>query len=145
MYEYKLIRSKRKSISIQIDDNCQVVVRAPMKISKDEIDKMVLGQTDWIDKHMPRARERMEQSMRYTPELLNELSQKAKEILPSKVAYYSSLMGVEPTGIKISDSLCRRHQAFLADFITCLSLGLSGVAFIRFFSRVCFTLSENSY
>ena len=102
MYEYKLIRSKRKRISIQIDDNCQVVVRAPMKMSKDEIDKMVLGQTDWIDKHMPRARERMKQSMRYTPELLNELSQKAKEILPSKVAYYSSLMGVEPTGIKIT-------------------------------------------
>ena len=31
MYDYKLIRSKRKTISLSIDDNCEVVVRAPLK------------------------------------------------------------------------------------------------------------------
>ena len=31
MYDYRLIRSKRKTISIHIDDHCEIVVRAPLK------------------------------------------------------------------------------------------------------------------
>ena len=102
MYEYKLIRSKRKTISLQIDENCKLVVRAPYYVPKSEIDKMVSGHSEWIEKHMPAARKRMEQAGRITPELMKELTEKAKREIPPRVWHYASLMGVEPAGIRIT-------------------------------------------
>lgn len=102
MYGYRLIRSKRRTISLQIDDNCEIVVRAPMKASRSEIDAMVERHTGWIDRHMPEARRRMERSRMLTPELLRELSLRAEKALPGRVAYYAALMGVEPAGVKIT-------------------------------------------
>lgn len=102
MYPYKLIRSKRKSISLRIDDNCEIVVRAPLKASVREIDAMVESHTGWIDRHMPEARRRMERSRRLTPELLDSLTLRARQTIPERVAYYAGIMGVEPAGIKIT-------------------------------------------
>ncbi len=102
MYDYKLIRSKRKTISLSIDDNCEVVVRAPLKMPKQQTDDFVSRQTDWIDRHMPEARRRMERAQSITPALMDELTARAKNELPGRVSYYAKLMGVEPTGLKIT-------------------------------------------
>lgn len=107
MYEYKLIRTKRKSVSIHIDKNCDIVVRAPLNASKQEIDRIVLDNSGWIDKHMPEAQQRMEQSKLITPELIKALTEKAKREIPPRVERYASLMGVEPTGIKITSARTR--------------------------------------
>lgn len=104
MYDYNLIRSKRKTISIRIDENCHLVVRAPLRTPKQEIDKIVSNQSGWIEKHMPEARRRMEQSKLITPELMKELAERAKEVLPQRVEHYAKLMKVEPTGIKITSA-----------------------------------------
>ena len=101
-YPYRLIRSKRKSISLQIDENCELVVRAPLHASKREIDEMVQAHAGWIEKHMPEARRRMENSMKITPELLAALKERAEKELPGRVAHYARLMGVEPAGIRIT-------------------------------------------
>ena len=104
MYEYKLIRSKRKTISLRINENCELEVRAPFNVPKSEIDKMVSRQSDWIEKHMPSARKRMEQSQKLTPELLRELTERAKREIPPRVWHYAGIMGVEPTGIRITSA-----------------------------------------
>lgn len=104
MYDYKLIRSKRKTISLQIDGNCQVIVRAPLKMPLREIDNMVFRHEQWIDKHMPAARERMETARSITPELLSGLIERARVEIPPRVEYYAELMGVEPTGVKITSA-----------------------------------------
>lgn len=104
MYEYKLVRSRRKSISLQIDDNCELVVRAPLKMPKKEIDDMVARHEGWIKKHMPAARERMENAQSITPELLARLTERAMVEIPPRVEHYAKLMGVEPTGIKITSA-----------------------------------------
>lgn len=104
MYEYKLLRSRRKTISLSIDDNCNIVVRAPMKMPQKEIDTMVARHSGWIDKHMPAARERMENAAQLTEQKIRELTEKAKQYIPPKVECYAKIMGVEPTGIKITSA-----------------------------------------
>lgn len=101
-FPYRLIRSKRKTISLQINENCEVVVRAPMRMPQEEIDRMVERHTDWIERHMPAARERMEQAKRVTPALMAELAERARRDIPPRVAHYAAVMGVEPTGLKIT-------------------------------------------
>ncbi|MBR3622791.1 MAG: M48 family metallopeptidase [Selenomonadaceae bacterium] len=48
MISYKLIRANRKSVSMRIETDGSVVVRAPKSIAKSEIDKMVKKQEGWI-------------------------------------------------------------------------------------------------
>lgn len=44
----KLIRTKRKTISLEIDEDARLIIRAPKSISKNYIDKVVEKKRDWI-------------------------------------------------------------------------------------------------
>jgi len=46
--DYQLIKSKRKSIAIQVKFNGAVIVRAPLKVSKLEIEQFIYKHKDWI-------------------------------------------------------------------------------------------------
>ena len=99
---YRLIRSKRRTLSLQIDDNCEIVVRAPQKLPREAIDAFVADHAAWIEAHMPAARARREQNGRLTPALLDALKARAREVIPPRVDYYAEIMGVKPTGVKIT-------------------------------------------
>ena len=49
---YKLVRSSRKTLAVEIKRDGQVIVRAPYRVSKREIDRFVLDKSDWIEKHL---------------------------------------------------------------------------------------------
>lgn len=55
---YTLVRSKRKTVSIYITQDATVEVRAPLKLAKSEIDRIVLEKEDWIVKHLAIQQER---------------------------------------------------------------------------------------
>ena len=46
----QIIRSNRKTLSLSINENADLVVRAPNRISYDEIEKFISEKSDWIDK-----------------------------------------------------------------------------------------------
>src|SRR5690554_611600 len=51
MIEYHLIRSKRKSLSLQIKPDGTLEARAPLSMSKASIEKFIGQKRRWIDKH----------------------------------------------------------------------------------------------
>lgn len=46
----KVIRSKRKTVSLQVSDDATLIVRAPFEVSNKIIDKVILRHKDWIEK-----------------------------------------------------------------------------------------------
>lgn len=91
--EYTLIRSDRKTIGMQIKDG-KVIVRAPMRLSKRAIDKFVARHADWIEKHLTKAS--AGNSLPPLGEAEHKvLIQRAKQIIPARVAHYAPLIGVE--------------------------------------------------
>ncbi len=48
--DYQLIRSKRKSLSIQIDHSGAIVVRAPIRLDKSVIESFINSKKKWIEK-----------------------------------------------------------------------------------------------
>lgn len=46
----RIIRSKRKSIALQVTDNATLIVRAPFEVSEDVIWKVIYKHKNWIDK-----------------------------------------------------------------------------------------------
>ena len=88
---YKLIRSKRKSIAIQVK-NGELIVRAPMKTPLSRIEEFIAKNTAWIEKHMNDTED--EDLMPITPEEIRGLADKALQYIPERVKYYASVMGV---------------------------------------------------
>lgn len=103
---YEIRRSDRKTLAIQILPGGKVLIRAPRYASRREIEAMVREHEDWIKKQVEK-REELEAPEDFTDAERETLIRKAKEILPKRVAYFSRLMGVAPTGITITGAKTR--------------------------------------
>jgi len=105
MENYELIRSRRKTLALEITRDCRVLVRAPQRISQARIDAFVAQHADWIVRHLERQRQRAASAPPPPTEAdIAALKAQARAILPEKVAYWSKKMGVTPTGIKITSA-----------------------------------------
>lgn len=100
--EYELVRSARKTLAVEITGDCRVVVRAPMRLSKERIERFVAEHEAWIAKHLEAQRRRKENHPLPTEAEREAYIRKAKEILPGKVAFYGGIMGLHPAGITIT-------------------------------------------
>lgn len=109
MIEYTLIRSSRRTLALEITRDLQVIVRAPLRCSQREIDRFVDSRRDWIADKLALQRRRADAraSLEPTPEQEVILRRRAAELIPQRVAYYAPLMGVTPTGIKITSARTR--------------------------------------
>lgn len=104
IFEYKIIRSSRKTVSIQVDADCNITVRAPYKISEREIEEFVSDKKEWLEKAVLKQMNRNRNKKEYTEDEIKILREKAKAVLPEKVKYYSSIMDVYPKSIKINSA-----------------------------------------
>ena len=52
METYELIRSRRKTLALEITKDCRVLVRAPLRLSQAKIDTFVSSHEAWIQTHL---------------------------------------------------------------------------------------------
>ena len=101
MREYELIRSRRKTLALELTRDGRLLVRAPVRLAKREIDRFVAAHEDWIARHLAKQAACPPLPPPDSPET-EVLKARAKAVLPGKVACWSRVMGVQPTGIKIT-------------------------------------------
>ena len=78
---YEIVRSRRRTVALEVTREGRVLVRAPLRMTQGEIDRFVAAHADWLEK--------------------------AKEVLPGKVTHYAAIMGVVPTSVKITAAKSR--------------------------------------
>ena len=101
----KIIRSKRRTVSVEISSELEVIVRAPLSMKQKDIDKFLDHHRGWIEKHIALREKRLANRPPEPDEYeIADLKRRARDVLPGKVAYFSALMGVEPKGIKITSA-----------------------------------------
>ena len=97
---YEIIRSPRKTLSLQITREGQITVRAPKRISKARIQEFVREHIEWILKKQAELRlweeaeEAGEGMLSYTPEEEAGYRQQAARALSERAAYFAGRMGV---------------------------------------------------
>lgn len=64
MIDYRLIRSNRRTLSISIDGEGALVVHAPLRMSKRDIEAFIRHKEDWIAQKQALARTAQEQAQR---------------------------------------------------------------------------------
>lgn len=69
--DYKLIRSRRKTLSLFVDEDARLTIRAPFYLGQKYIEKFILEKESWIKKKQSKMRERIENRERFN-ELMDE-------------------------------------------------------------------------
>ena len=114
--EYELIRSRRKTLALEITKDCRVLVRAPMTLSKARIDDFVQKHAQWIEERLSLRRQQMASAPPPPTEAeIAALKARAQAVLPPIVAAWSQKMGVRPTGLKITSARKRYGSCNIAD------------------------------
>lgn len=63
----RLIRSKRRTLALQIDAAGQLIVRAPQRLPRAEIERFVQSRAGWIRRHQQRLSDRRPPEHHYRP------------------------------------------------------------------------------
>ena len=94
---YQIIRSSRKTMSLEIKADGSVVVRAPLRLSETKIQKFVEEKQEWILKNLEKIQKRDAQKknvQKLSALERQHLQNKACVVIPRRVAYYAEKLGV---------------------------------------------------
>lgn len=108
--EINVIRSNRKTMSLELREDGTVLVRAPYRMPDAEIQRFIQEKKDWLAKHlqMQEERKRQEQPVeRLTMQEIQELADRALTEIPKRVAYYAQLLQVDYGRITIRNQKSR--------------------------------------
>ena len=92
--DYRIIRSKRKTISIEFDAEYGVVIRAPTNASQSEIKQLVKEKKKQIDLEFEKFMA-LKKGKHLSKETLAELIQEGERVFAERVAYYAQKIGVD--------------------------------------------------
>ncbi len=99
----KITYSNRRTLSLSINREGEPEVRAPYGCPAQIVEGFIQKHRRWIEKRLAERANQKEHS----PEEIANLRQKAKEVLPQRVAYFAPLMGVRPASLKITSAKTR--------------------------------------
>ena len=104
--EYKIVYSKRKTLSLCVKDGA-LVVKAPYGTGRDRIESVVSSHSEWIRKHIEKQVEKNRKYDSLSDADIKKLRKLAKDILPRKVAYFADIMGLKYGRITITGAKTR--------------------------------------
>lgn len=107
MPPYEIIRSRRRTVALEVTREGKVLVRAPLRMPQTEIDRFVAAHAAWLEKAQARVAARQAAHPPLTEEQREALRQTAKALLPQRVAHYAAVMGVTPASVRITSAKTR--------------------------------------
>ena len=101
--EYRVVYSKRKSISIHIE-KCDIVVKAPLNTEIKVIEDLLLKHREWIVKHIELAKKKSALFEGITEDDIKRLKREAKKYFKDKTEHFSRIMGLKYGRITITSA-----------------------------------------
>ncbi len=110
--EYELIRSQRKTLAVEIKTDGRVIVRAPMRLPKRDIERFLIEKSDWIRIHRAKVLARQAQEEAHPVSALTDaqllgLKKRASVVIPERVAHFAPLVGVDYGNITVRSQKTR--------------------------------------
>lgn len=104
---YEIVRSRRRTVALEVTREGRVLVRAPLRMPQGEIERFVASHAAWLEKAQAKVAARQAAHPPLAEQETAALRQRAKELLPDRVAHYAAIMGVTPTSVKITSARTR--------------------------------------
>jgi predicted metal-dependent hydrolase len=105
----KLIRSRRRTIGLQITSDARLIVRAPVFVSEDHIHRLISRKGSWIKAKQDYFKERQNKvpARNLLPGEAFLLKAQALEYITLRVEYYAQMAGVKYKSIRINNAKTR--------------------------------------
>ena len=103
-FDAQIVRSRRRTLAVEITCDGRVIVRAPQRLPLREIEQLLERKAQWIEDHLVRIAQRLPP---LTDEERAQLLVKAREDLPRRVAHFAPLAAVSPGRITVR---CQRTR-----------------------------------
>ena len=108
----QIIRSSRRTLSLQVKNDGRVLVRAPYRASLRDITAFVQKNRAWLEKHLQKVREEQARNALsadppLTMEEIRDLADKALRVIPARAAHFAPLVGVTYGRITIRNQKTR--------------------------------------
>lgn len=111
MLEIIVKKSFRKTISLSIEDDGVVLVRAPSFLSNARIEKFVQSKEAWLKKSLKKVKDRKEKAKEFNalldPNKTKEYRERARTLLTERIDYFAEKHGLEYSRIRISSAKTR--------------------------------------
>ena len=100
MMEYELIRSRRRSLALQLKQDGTVLVRAPLRVPKWQIEAFLRQHWDWVERQRTKQAA-LPKAEKLSEEELVTLKKRARRVFPARAAYYAPLVGVSYSRVTV--------------------------------------------
>ena len=104
---YEIVRSARRSLSVQITADGKLVLRLPYSVSDQEALDFALRHRRWIVNHYRKISARGERCLQSEGEEIKDVKEKLRPVLIRRVNFYADKMGVTYGKISIRDQKTR--------------------------------------
>ena len=108
--DIQVIKSKRKTIGLEVHTDGRVILRAPMRITNRELNKFIDNHMSWIESKLSLIEKKNADKISVAPpkETISQKELNAiKEKFTTRVQYYCNIMGVSVNRISIKDQKTR--------------------------------------
>ena len=106
LHNYKTTFSKRRSVAVSVNNDLEVIVKAPLGTNERFIDSFVERHSGWIDEQLAKMEARQKMPPLSLADI-EDLKHDARRSIPEHVTYWADIMNVKPTGIKITSAKSR--------------------------------------
>lgn len=108
----RIIRSSRRTLSLQVRRSGEVIVRAPLHASLKEINSFIRKNSSWLEKHLAAVQKEKEEDLKnpvqpLSMEEIRSLADEALRFLPARVSHFAPLVGVTYGRITIRNQRTR--------------------------------------
>ena len=80
--DYEIIRSRRRTVALEVTREGRVLVRAPQGMPRGEIERFVAAHAGWLERARAKVAARQAAHPPLTEAEIAALRQRAKEVLP---------------------------------------------------------------
>ena len=109
-YTLTLLRSRRRTLGIEILSPDRVLIRAPLKMPAAEIRRIVEEKRGWIETHLAEAARRAAAATRFpplSPQEISDLADEALAFFPPRVRFFAQQIGVRYGRVTIRNQKTR--------------------------------------
>lgn len=104
---YQIIRSRRRTLALEVGQNLTVTVRAPQGTPEEEIERFVARHEAWLQKALQRQKNRRYNIAAISDSRLPALMAAAEAYIPARVAHFAAQMQLTPLAVKINSAKTR--------------------------------------
>ncbi len=106
-YNINIIRSNRKTVSLEVKEPGTLIVRVPLRISDASIRRILIEKESWINRHVWLSKKEEKDDQGITASELNSLIMEAKQKIPVMVEKYAAKMQVDYGRVSIKHQKTR--------------------------------------